>query len=341
MTSDRRALPTGAPTGTPACTLCTQTGFGLIDVRGDDAMSFLHGQLSSDVQGLELGRAQYSSYNSPKGRMLANLIVLRWPVAPGEDRFLLLLQDDLLAAILRRLSMFVLRSKVAVRDAGGDWAIWGLAGPEALPAARAAFGVAPRSFEALRIGEAALILAVPDGRLLGVCPRSEDPLLQAALAGHATRADADAWRRLDIEAGIPWIVAATSDLFVPQTANWELLGGVNFQKGCYPGQEIVARAQYLGRLKERLFAFHAAGPAPAPGTRLRSAAFGDQACGIVVSAVPDLAGGSAVLAVAQRVAVEAGDIRVTDDAQSPLTSRPLPYVVPAADTPRGRETSDA
>ncbi|MBU6484381.1 MAG: folate-binding protein, partial [Betaproteobacteria bacterium] len=112
--------------------MCTQTGFGLIDVRGDDAVSFLHGQLSSDVQGLERGRAQYSSYNSPKGRMLANLIVLRAPVAPDEDRCLLLLQDDLVAPIQRRLSMFVLRSKVAIRAAGGDWAIWGLAGSEAL-----------------------------------------------------------------------------------------------------------------------------------------------------------------------------------------------------------------
>ncbi|MDE2360261.1 MAG: folate-binding protein YgfZ [Betaproteobacteria bacterium] len=321
--------------------MCTQTGFGLIDVRGDDAVSFLHGQLSSDVHGLERGRARYASYNSPKGRMLANLIVLRAPVAPGEDRFFLLLQDDLVAPIQRRLSMFVLRSKVTVRDAGGDWAIWGLAGPEALAAARAAFGVAPRSLEALPIGEAALILAVPDGRLLAVCPRPEHPLLLAALAGHATAADAEAWRRLDVEAGVPWIVAATSDLFVPQTANWELLGGVDFHKGCYPGQEIVARTQYLGRLKERLFAFHAAGPAPAPGTRLRSAAFGDQACGIVVSAVPDPAGGSVLLAVAQCAAVLAGDIRVADDAQTPLTSRPLPYPVPAVDTPRGRATSDA
>ncbi len=341
MTSDRMPLSAGAPTGRPNCTLCTHTGFGLIDVRGDDAMSFLHGQLSSDVEGLERGRAQYSSYNSPKGRMLANLIVVRVPRAPDEDRFLLLLQDDLVATIRRRLSMFVLRSKVAIRDAGGDWAIWGLAGPEAVAAARAAFGVAPRSFEALPIGNAALILAVPDGRLLGICPRSEDPLLQAALNGHATPADAEAWRRLDIEAGMPWIVAATSDLFVPQTANWEVLGGVNFQKGCYPGQEIVARTQYLGRLKERLFAFHAAGPAPAPGIRLHSAAFGDQACGIVVSAVPEPAGGSVLLAVAQRAAVEAGDIRLADGAQTPLTSRRLPYRVPSADAPRGRAASDA
>ncbi|MGC1817249.1 MAG: folate-binding protein, partial [Casimicrobiaceae bacterium] len=279
MTSDHMAPPAGAPTARPAATVCAQTEFGLFDVRGDDAVSFLHGQLSSDVQGLLRGRAQYSSYNSPKGRMLANLIVLRVPTAQGEDRFLLLLQHDLAETIRRRLSMFVLRSKVTIRDMTADWAIWGLAGPGAVAAARAAFGVAPCSFEALPIGEAGLILAVPDGRLLAVCPRYEAPLLQAALAGHAAPADAEVWRRLDIEAGIPWIVAATSDLFVAQTANWEVLGGVNFQKGCYPGQEIVARTQYLGRLKERLFAFHGAGPAPAPGTRLHSATFGDQACG--------------------------------------------------------------
>ncbi|MGE5087892.1 MAG: YgfZ/GcvT domain-containing protein, partial [Candidatus Levyibacteriota bacterium] len=153
---------TTAPSTPPAATrdgqpgslgpiACPRTGFGLIEVRGSDAASFLHGQLSSDVQSLEPGRAQYSSYNSPKGRMLANLIVLRLPAALGQDGFFLLLSGDLVETIRRRLSMFVLRSKVALRDATGDYAILGLAGPGVVEAARSAFGAAPATFEALAI----------------------------------------------------------------------------------------------------------------------------------------------------------------------------------------------
>ena len=341
MTTAPSPPPPATRDGGSAPIACPQTGFGLIEIRGSDAAGFLHGQLSSDVQSLEPGRAQYSSYNSPKGRMLANLIVLRPPAALGEDRFLLLLSGDLVETIRRRLSMFVLRAKVTLRDATGDYAICGLAGPGLREAARAAFGVVPGVFEALALARGAMLVAVPDGRLLAVCPRSEAASLQAGILRHARLADTHAWRRHDIDAGVPWIVAATSDLFVAQAANWEILGGVNFQKGCYPGQEIVARTQYLGRLKERLFAFHAAVPDAAPGSKLRSSAFGDQACGTVVSAAPDALGGCALLAVVQVAAVDAADLRLDDDARTPLTLQPLPYAVPAADTPRSRTTTGA
>ena len=341
MTSERSTPPRQSPAGESTPIACTETGFGLIEVRGTEARDFLHGQLSSDVRSLEPGQAQYSSYNSPKGRMLANLIVARLPAAPGGDGFFLLLSGDLVEAIRRRLAMFVLRAKVAVRDATGDYAICGLAGPGASAAAQAAFGVAPGRFEALPIERGALLLAIPDGRLLALCPIAEAAALQATILGHATSADAQAWRRHDIGAGIPWITAATSDLFVAQATNWELLGGVNFQKGCYPGQEIVARTQYLGRLKERLFGFRAALPDVAPGAKLYSAAFGDQACGVVVSVVPEPAGGCALLAVAQLAAVEAADIRLDDEARTPLTLQPLPYALPATGAPRGATTPKA
>lgn len=341
MTSEHRTAPPRAPAGESAPIACTETGFGLIEVRGAEAADFLHGQLSSDVRALDPGQAQYSSFNSPKGRMLANLIVLRLPTALGADGFFLLLSGDLVEAIRRRLSMFVLRAKVGVRDATGGHAIWGLAGPGASAAARAAFGVVPGRFEALPIAHGALLLAIPDGRLLALCPVAEAAALQATILGHATLADAQAWRRHDVGAGVPWITAATSDLFVPQATNWELLGGVNFQKGCYPGQEIVARTQYLGRLKERLFAFRAALPDVAPGSKLYSAAFGDQACGVVVSAAAEADGGCTLLAVAQLAAVDAADIRLDDDARTTLTLQSLPYALPAAAAARGATTSNA
>lgn len=341
MTSEPDVPPSAVSGGESAAVACPETGFGLIEVSGSDAASFLHGQVSSDVRALEPGRARYSSYNSPKGRMLANMIVLRLPAAFGDDGFLLLLAADLAETIRRRLAMFVLRAKVTVRDATGDYAICGIAGPGRADAARAALGVVPGPFEAQPIERGALVLALPDGRLLAVCPRAQAPLLQADILRHAKLADLQTWRRHDIEAGIPWIGAATSDLFVPQTANWEVLGGVDFQKGCYPGQEIVARTQYLGRLKERLFAFRAAVPDVAPASKLHSPAFGEQACGTVVSAVPDPDGGCLLLAVVQVAAVESADIRLGDEPGTPLALRPLPYALPPAAAPRPRNPASA
>ena len=139
-----------------------------------------------------------------------------------------------------------------------------------------------------------------------------------------------------MRAGVPMITAATQDQFVAQAANWDALGGVDFRKGCYTGQEIVARMQYLGRLKERLFAFRASIEPPAPGTRLYSAAFGDQASGTVVNSAPDPDGGSRFLAVAQIQAADAGAMAVASPDGPPAQLEPLPYDVPAPAAPRGR-----
>ena len=135
---------------------------------------------------------------------------------------------------------------------------------------------------------------------------------------------------------MPVITAATQDLFVAQTANWDVLGGISFGKGCYTGQEIIARTQYLGRLKERLFLFHAAGPAVAAGTRLFSAVFGDQPCGTVVDAAGAPAGGADLLAVLQLAAAESGDVRLGAPDGAPLEPLPLPYArAGAGAAPRG------
>ncbi len=139
---------------------------------------------------------------------------------------------------------------------------------------------------------------------------------------------ADHWDWLGIRAGVPVITSATADLFVPQMANWDLIGGVNFHKGCYPGQEIVARMQYLGRLKERLHAFHAPGAPPAPATRIYSGVFGEQSCGTVVNAAPAPTGGSDLLAVLQWAAHDAGDLHLGTPDGPLLVPRSLPYEVP-------------
>jgi folate-binding protein YgfZ len=315
--------------------LCAHLGWGLLEASGDDALTFLQGQLSSDVASLAAGRGQYWSYNSPKGRMLANGALWR-PAAGTTQRVLLLLAGDLASPIRGRLAMFVLRAKVAVDDVRDRYALLGLAGPGAADAAREALGITVAPLTAVAFNGDATAFALPDGRIVVACPLASAPIIHAALARHARTGNADAWRSFGIAAGVPMITAATSELFVPQAANWDLLGGVSFRKGCYPGQEIVARMQYLGRLKERLFAFRTDAEGVAPAARLYSATFGAaQACGTVVNAAPDPAGGSLLLAVVQQAAVEARDVRL-DAADGPLVvQRPLPYPVPDAAPPRG------
>jgi folate-binding protein YgfZ len=285
----------------------------------------------SDVKALGEGDGQYWSYNSPKGRMLANGVLWRAPAERSNDGIVMLLAADLAEIIRRRLAMFVLRAKVTIEDITAQSALIGIAGEGADAAASEAFGVAPRPSCAVAIGERATVFALRDGRLVAFAPAGDAAMLKAALARHTSVVDEATWRLHGIAAGVANITAATSDLFVPQQANWDLVGGVSFQKGCYPGQEIVARMQYLGRLKERLFAFRCHAIEVAPGARVYSPTFGaDQACGTVVNAAPDPRSGCALLAVVQIEAAEARDLHVGTPDGAVLTQQPLPYAIPAA-----------
>lgn len=315
------------PAGTVFADDCAQ---GVLAFDGADAAAFLHGQLSTDVAAMGAGEAAWSSYNSPKGRMLGTLLLWR----AGPDAFRAFVAADLVEPLRRRLSLFVLRAKVAVADQSPDGRRFGVAGPGAADAVRAALGLpeAPAPGHGFAAG-GTLVVATPDGRCLLHVPAGEADAVEAQLAAHARRVSADEWALLGIRAGIPEITLATQDLFVPQSANWDLIGGVNFRKGCYPGQEIVARMQYLGRLKERLHAFHVDGPPPAPATPLYGDVFGDQACGTVVNAAPAPAGGSDLLAVAQVSAVAGGALRVGAPDGPVLAPGTLPYAVPAPIAP--------
>jgi folate-binding protein YgfZ len=311
---------------------CRLDELSLLAFEGADAATFLQGQLSSDVAALASGGWQRSSYNSPKGRVLANLVVWRAPEAAGAD-CRALVATDLAPGLAKRLRMFVLRAKVAVREDAR--VLLGIAGPRAAEATRAVLGVAPEPERVLAF-DGGHALGFNDGRVLVDTSQERGDALLAAFDAHAVRGDAAVWRYARIRAGVPLITAATSDQFVPQALNWDVLGGVSFRKGCYPGQEIVARMQYLGRLKERLFAFRVAAQPPASGTRLYAASFADQACGTVTDAAPHPAGGSALLAVTQRSAAESDTLHLEAPDGPALEALPLPYAVPEPGAPRGR-----
>jgi folate-binding protein YgfZ len=260
--------------------------FGLVEARGPDAAAFLQGQLSNDVRAVTPERAQLSSYNSPKGRMLAVLHVLR-----HEEVFLLEVHRGVLEAVLKRLKMYVLRSKVTLAEATG-LALFGLAGPGAAGALGALGLPAPEAPLACAWsgGTGVLRRLGPTPRYTLLAPAAAAAELWARLAARAAAGTAQDWQRLDIEAGVPTVYPQTQDRFVAQMCNLDELGGISFDKGCYTGQEIIARVHYRGAVKRHMEARRLDRPPPAPGERLDA--------GEVVDAVADGAGSLALIVAA-------------------------------------------
>jgi tRNA-modifying protein YgfZ len=276
------------------------TDWGVIRATGADAATFLQSQLTQDVRTLDAERAALAGWCSAKGRLLASFVAWR----PEAETFLLACSADVLPAVLKRLSMFVLRAKCKLSDASAEVPLWGEAGAASPPAwrrdgARIGLPVAQGIARALRVGEA---------------PSSLPSL------------DAQAWAWLEVTSGLPRITAATVEQFVPQMVNLELVGGVDFQKGCYPGQEVVARSQYRGTLKRRAFVFHASAAAIA-GQELFHSADAQQPAGMVVNAA-SWQGRHRVLAEVKLAALSDGTLHLGDASGPVLTRVEMPYAVP-------------
>jgi tRNA-modifying protein YgfZ len=314
-----------------AAVVCDLSPLAVLAVSGTDAAPFLQGQLSCDVETLNEGIARYASFNSPKGRMLANLVLWR----DGPDSFRALVAGDLASAVRKRLSMYVLRSKVTVEDVSAATSRFGLGGPRAADALRAACGVHPEPMTVART-ELGLVVALRGPRYVLLGTAAQADVVKDHLRTVAAPAPYPVWEWLTIRAGVPVVTTPLSDQLIAQTANWDLLDGLDFRKGCYTGQEIIARTQHLGRLKERLFAFHVNADAVPPGARVFGSTFGDQACGVVVNAAPAPDGGSDVLAVVQLAAVADGALRLGEPDGAMLTRLPLPYEIPEPTPRRGR-----
>jgi folate-binding protein YgfZ len=328
---DQASLAPALRAARDAAVVCDLSPLSVLAVTGADAGTFLHGQLSSDVTGLAEGAACYTSFNSPKGRMLANFVLWR----EGQAAYQALLPGDIAETVRKRLSMYVLRSKVALLDVSAATIRVGIGGPQAAAALQAALGMVPQTMAVVRDGDVRVI-GLPGPRFVVLAPAGRVSTALEPLARHAVRAPHAAWQWLTVRAGIPVVTAPVQDQFVAQMANWDVLGGLDFAKGCYTGQEIIARMQYLGRLKERLFAFHTDAEGVLAGTRVYGPAFGDQACGTVVNAAAAPDGGSDLLAVVQLAAVEAGALRLDTPDGPALAPLPLPYSVPPPAPPRGR-----
>jgi hypothetical protein len=261
----------------------------LLRVSGDDAADFLHNQFTNDVKALAVGAAQWNGWCTPKGRLTATFVLAR-----DAQGFFLMLPAAFAEAFAKRLRLFVLRSKVKVEDVSAATPRFGLWG-----------GTLP---------DGAFRLGGTRGFLFGTAPEGRAATL-------------DDWALSLIRDGVVQVVPGTQEEFVPQMANYDLVGGVSFKKGCYPGQEIVARTQYRGILKKRAVRVRSASPL-APGDSVYSDAFGDQSAGTVANVAPSPEGGFEALVVAQLDAIAKGDLRHGSLAGPSLSIEPLPYALP-------------
>jgi tRNA-modifying protein YgfZ len=304
------------------------TQFGVIDAHGDDAASFLHGQLTNDTQHLDAANARLAGYCSAKGRLLASFLTWRCG-----DAIRLLVSKDVQAAVQKRLSMFVLRAKAKLTDATGELAVVGLAG-DVRKALSGVFDALPDGVHVKVDGPAGSLIRVPDAlgklRYLWVGPKAEVEARLPQLDGKLTRVSAAVWDWLDIRAGEPRITQPVVEQFVPQMVNFDVLGGVNFRKGCYPGQEVVARSQYRGTIKRRTSLANVAGEREtvAPGAEIFHSADPEQPCGMVVNAAAAPEGGVDVLVEVKLAALEGGSVHLGAADGPLLTFLPLPYGLP-------------
>jgi folate-binding protein YgfZ len=288
----------------------------LVSITGDDAAAFLHAQFTNDVQALPVGGAQWNGWCTAKGRLLATFLLLR-----GADGYLLMLPAEIAPAVIKRLGMFVLRSKVKIADVSEQQVRMAFAGKSAGVLVASQWGHTPDPMRSVE-KDAATVVALDAERFVILAPADAAPALWEALARHARPAGADAWQSSLIHAGIPTVTTATQEEFVPQMANFELIGGLSFKKGCYPGQEIVARTQYRGILKKRMVRAHVDGDErPVPGQSVYSPAFGDQSAGTIVNVAPAPGGGFDALVVAQLESLSRGDLRWKSPGGAPLEIR--------------------
>jgi len=250
----------------------------------------------------------------------------------GNDT-LLQLPAALLENTLKRLRMFVMRAKVTLENVDAELVSIGLSGPDAKKILTEVAGFAPSGDNGCETREDVTImnLSGPHPRYEIIAPTAAVEILWESLKSKATLVGPAVWAWLDIMAGIPGIHPETNEEFVPQMANLEIVGGVNFKKGCYPGQEIVARMQYLGKLKQRMYRAHFAGEvAPRPGDAIYAPDFPGQSAGTVVEAQPSPNGGYDLLAVIQISSAEAGELHLGSETGPQLMLQSLPYSLPAS-----------
>lgn len=267
----------------PVPTLTRLTQLGVIMVTGPQAREYLQGQVTADLERLNADQVQLACCNSAQGRVQA----VFWMIERA-DGIALVLPASIVDSTVARLRKYVLRAKVKIEAAGH-----------------------------LQVGFASSSMPPSDGVSYLTLPGLDGVVAIGAFDAPIDAAREDAWKLAYLRAGLPQVYPETHEAFVAQMLNIDLLGGISFEKGCYTGQEIIARAHFRGAVKRRMFLFRTEGPRPTPGTRILAA---DQHAGDVVDAADGL-----VLAVISLAQLK-NELRL-DGTTSILTRLALPYTV--------------
>ena len=308
---------------------CDLSQFGILKVSGEDAQTFLHSLCSNDIKAITPSIAQLNSLNTAKGRVLATFLV--WQ--NGTDYFLHL-PYALLPLVQKKLSMFILRAKVKIEDVSSQYICLGLSGKEAGALLKSSLGSIPQTALAVENNATSSIIRVENERFIIITSPDYAAALWQKLGAHASPVGSPCWDWLNICAGIPLILPATQEQFVLQMLNLDLLEGVSFKKGCYPGQEVVARIRYLGKVKQRTFLAHLTGElAPQPNDPLYSNDFAGQISGSILNAAPAPQGGYDVLATLHISSVTDAQLIHWKSAEGAvLAFHDLPYTHPLEKT---------
>ena len=318
--------PLPAPTIDSISGVARLNHLGVIRATGLDAATFLQGQLTQDVVSMGLSTARLAAFCNAKGRMQASFVVFKRKqndqsgTNDAGDEFLMVCSVDILAQTLKRLSMFVMRSKVKLKDASAEFVLYGLVGSAInLEATYARKNWAKHDFE----GQSSVFLYPGAGaeRVLCCVPAGLMPPQGAELPLRT-------WNWLEVQAGIAMISQPIFEALVPQMLNYESVGGVNFQKGCYPGQEVVARSQFRGTLKRRAYVVHGSdhGMAQAHvGQEVFHTSDAEQPCGLVAACAVSPSGGFDAIVSMQTSAALSGTLTLGSPQGAVLSLLPLPY----------------
>lgn len=308
--------------------------YGLVRVSGEDAVTFIHGQLSHDIAKLKADEARVAGYCTPEGRLLAILLVWK-----SSHDVWLMMPREILPELVKRLKIYILRSKVTMTDLSGEYAICGMGGKKAPDALASVFSSLPDSIYAKKEASPDTLIRVPDAfggaRFLWVSPVAATAA-SASLSANLYQANDEDWALGDIAAGLPQVYEATQNRFVPQMMNMELVDGLSFTKGCYPGQEIVARMQYRGTVKRRMLSACAAMPGDhtareagiVPGLDVFDTDTPNEPCGTVVRAARYDAKRIDCLMVISRELLASASLRLGALNGPALRITPLPYALP-------------
>ena len=290
---------------------------GVILIEGEDAGKFIHGQLTQDFSLIAPGEARLAAFCNAKGRMLASFVGFK----NLQGDIFLVCSRDLLAGTLKRLAMFVMRAKATLTDASEAYPVWGLAGSATKKIAAGAEQPWVKAELDAESGPQTVVQLYPAGavaRQLLVARHQDtppgDPLSESL------------WQWGEVQSGVATLSAPLVEAFVPQMLNYESVGGVNFKKGCYPGQEVVARSQFRGTLKRRTFLAHCSSALQA-GQEILADNDPEQAAGRVVQAAPSPAGGYDALVELQLSYQDAALSVDGGGATSGLALMPLPYAL--------------